>query len=101
MAGTYGHPVPFDTVFEPRWMPELLFETASRAPQAPAIDFMGRITRYGELASLVRRAANGFRALGVGPGCTVGLFLPNCPHYVIAAYGAWAAGARLANFSPL
>ncbi len=101
MAAAYGHPVPFDTVFEPRWMPELLFRTAARVPQAPAIDFMGRITRYGELAALVRRAANGFRALGVGPGCTVGLFLPNCPHYVIAAYGAWAAGARLANFSPL
>jgi long-chain acyl-CoA synthetase len=98
---TYGHPVPFDTVFEPRWMPDTLFQTAARVPQAPAIDFMGRITRYAELASQVRRAAAGFQALGVGPGCTVGLFLPNCPHYVIAAYGAWLAGARLANFSPL
>jgi long-chain acyl-CoA synthetase len=98
---TYGHPVPFDTVFEPRWMPDTLFQTAARVPQAPAIDFMGRITRYAELASQVRRAATGFQALGVGPGCTVGLFLPNCPHYVIAAYGAWLAGARLANFSPL
>lgn len=100
-AGAYGHPVPFDTVFEPRWLPNILFETAARVPQAPAIDFMGRVTRYGELAALVRRAASGFRALGIGPGTTVGLFLPNCPHYVIAAYGAWAAGARLANFSPL
>ncbi|MFN7398547.1 MAG: AMP-binding protein [Sandaracinobacter sp.] len=98
---TYGHPVPFDTVFEPRWMPDTLFQTAARVPRAPAIDFMGRVTRYAELASQVRRAAAGFRALGVGPGCTVGLFLPNCPHYVIAAYGAWLAGARLANFSPL
>jgi long-chain acyl-CoA synthetase len=98
---TYGHPVPFDTRFQARWMPDLLFDTAARLPQAPAIDFLGRVTRYGELAALVRRAASGFRAIGVGPGSTVGLFLPNCPHYVIAAYGAWAAGARLANFSPL
>ncbi len=98
---TYGHPVPFDTEFQPRWMPDLLFETAKRSPQAPAIDFMGSVTRYGELAAQVRRAASGFRAIGVGPGSTVGLFLPNCPHYVIAAYGAWLAGARLANFSPL
>lgn len=97
----YGHPVPFDTLFPPRWMPDLLFQTAARLPDAPAIDFMGRITRYGQLAAQVRRAASGFRAMGVGPGSTVGLFLPNCPHYVIAAYGAWAAGARLANFSPL
>lgn len=97
----YDHPTPFDTVFEPSWMPELLFRTAARVPQAPAIDFMGRVTSYGELATQVRRAAAGFRALGIGPGSTVGLFLPNCPHYVIAAYAVWAAGARLANFSPL
>ncbi len=101
MPSAYGHPVPFDTAFSPRWMPELLFETAARVPQAHAIDFMGRVIRYGELAALVRRAAGGFRSIGVGPGCTVGLFLPNCPQYVIAAFGAWAAGARLANFSPL
>lgn len=99
--GAYAHPVPFDTVFPPRWMPDILFETAARVPEAPALDFMGRVTRYRELAALVRRAASGFRSIGIGPGCTVGLFLPNCPHYVIAAYGAWAAGARLANFSPL
>ncbi|TPE64029.1 long-chain fatty acid--CoA ligase [Sandaracinobacter neustonicus] len=82
-------------------MPDLLFRTAARVPQAPAIDFMGRVTSYAELASQVRRTAAGFRARGIGPGSTVGLFLPNCPHYVIAAYGAWTAGARLANFSPL
>jgi long-chain acyl-CoA synthetase len=101
MPGAYGHPVPFDTRFEPRWMPDILFETAARVPDAPAMDFMGRITSYRELAAKVRRAAGGFRSIGIGPGSTVGLFLPNCPHYVIAAYGAWAAGARLANFSPL
>jgi long-chain acyl-CoA synthetase len=101
MSAGYGHPVPFETEYQPRWMPELLFETAARVPQAPAIDFMGRVIRYGELAALVRRAASGFRSIGVGPGCTVGLFLPNCPHYVVSAFGAWLAGARLANFSPL
>ena len=97
----YDHPTPLETVFEPSWMPDLLFRTAARLPDAPAIDFMGAVISYGELASRVRKAAAGFRAIGVGPGSTVGLFLPNCPQYVIAAYGAWTAGARLANFSPL
>jgi long-chain acyl-CoA synthetase len=99
--GTYAHPVPFDTAFPPRWMPDILFETAARVPDAPAIDFMGRVTSYRELAAQVRRAASGLRSIGVGPGTTVGLFLPNCPQYVIAAYAAWSVGARLANFSPL
>lgn len=98
---SYDHPVPHDTNFQPLWMPDLLFNTAARVPEATVMDFMGRKFSYGQLASKVRRAANGFRALGAGPGVTVGLFLPNCPHYVIAAYGAWMAGARLANFSPL
>jgi long-chain acyl-CoA synthetase len=62
---------------------------------------MGRVTSYAELKGQVLRFATGLRALGVGPGTTVGLFLPNCPHYVIAAYASWAVGARLANFSPL
>lgn len=97
----YEHPVPFDTQFEPLWMPDLLFRTAARVPQAPMMDFMGSVITYGEAATQVRKAAAGLRALGVGPGCTVGLYLPNCPHYVIAAYAAWLAGARLANFSPL
>jgi long-chain acyl-CoA synthetase len=97
----YDHPTPLETVFEPSWMPDLLFRTAARLPDAPAIDFMGAVTSYGELAVQVRKAAAGFRAMGIGPGSTVGLFLPNCPHYVIAAYAAWTVGARLANFSPL
>jgi long-chain acyl-CoA synthetase len=97
----YDHPVPFDTAFEPVWMPELLFRTADRVPQAPCIDFLGRVFSYAEVAAMVRKAAAGFRALGAGPGTTVGLFLPNCPHYVVSAFGVWLAGARLANFSPL
>ncbi|WP_199553835.1 long-chain-fatty-acid--CoA ligase [Sandaracinobacteroides hominis] len=97
----YDHPVPFDTIFQPCWMPDLLFRTAERVPDAPLMDFMGQVTSYAETAALVRRAAAGMRALGIGPGCTVGLYLPNCPHYVIAAYATWLTGARLANFSPL
>ncbi|QMW21463.1 long-chain-fatty-acid--CoA ligase [Sandaracinobacteroides saxicola] len=97
----YQHPVAFDRVFEPLWLPEMLRRTAERQPTKPCIDFLGRVSRYGEIWDAVRRAATGFAAMGVGPGSTVGLFLPNCPHYVIAYFGALMAGARLANFSPL
>ena len=76
----YDHPTPFDTVFEPSWMPDLLFRTAARVPDAPAIDFMGAVTSYAQLARQVRKAAAGFRAMGIGPGSTVGLFRPTCPH---------------------
>jgi len=49
----------------------------------------------------VQRAAAGFAVLGIGKGAHVGLFLPNCPHYVFAYYGAMLAGATVVNFSPL
>lgn len=97
----YDHPVPFDTAFTPHWMPDLLLDAVKRHPDAPMIDFLGRQFTYGEIAGLAARAASGFRAIGAGPGVSVGLFLPNTPHYVIAAFGAWMAGARVVNFSPL
>ncbi len=97
----YDHPVPFDHVVPAHWVPDLLLSAAARHPAAALMDFMGRSFSYAETLDMALRAAAGFRALGVGPGSTVGLFLPNCPHYVIACYGAMLAGARVANFSPL
>ncbi|MDO9488439.1 MAG: long-chain fatty acid--CoA ligase [Sphingomonadaceae bacterium] len=80
---------------------ELLERTAKRTPKAPCIDFLGRIFSYEEVAALVDRAAAGFRRLGVAKGVKVGLFLPNCPQYVVAYYAAMKAGGTLVNFSPL
>jgi long-chain acyl-CoA synthetase len=100
-AANYVHPTPWDTTVTPLPLPELLLQSAARKPDAVALDFYGRQTRYGELADQVRRAAAGFAAIGVGPGVHVGLFLPNSPHYVIAYYAVLLAGGTLVNFSPL
>ncbi len=100
-AENYHHPVAWDTAFTPLPLAEHLLQTAARTPDAVALDFFGRRMRYGELADQVRRAAAGFAALGVKRGVHVGLFLPNCPQYVIAYYGVLLAGGTLVNFSPL
>src|SRR5687767_5368196 len=97
----YRHPVPWDTAFEALPVPELLARTAAKRPGAPCIDFLGRRYRYGEVVAMVDRAAEGFRRLGVTRGVKVGLFLPNCPQYVVAYYGAMKAGGTVVNFSPL
>lgn len=97
----YDHPVAFDQSFPPRLVPDLLIDAATRHPGAPMLDFLGRRFTYAEILDQARRAAAGFRAIGIGAGDTVGLFLPNCPHYVVACFGAMMAGARVANFSPL
>ena len=100
-SANYAHPVPWDTAFTPCALPDMLFGTAARVPDALALHFLGRTTTYASLADKVRCAAAGFATLGVGKGVHVGLFLPNCPQYVIAYYGAMLAGGTVVNFSPL
>ena len=97
----YDHPVPWGTAFRPRLLHDLLSEQAGKTPGAPFLDFMGRRFTYGDIAEKVAIAAAGFRRMGVSKGCRVGLFLPNCPQYVIAYYAVLMAGGTVVNFSPL
>ena len=97
----YDHPVPWDTEIEACAVPDLLRRSAARTPQAPCLDFLGRSWTYAEVWDAAQRFAGGLAARGLGRGSTVGLFLPNCPHYVFAYYGAMLSGATVVNFSPL
>ena len=97
----YRHPGPWERSFPPLTLVDMFEASARAAPGAPAIDFMGRVYSYAEVASAVDRVACGLTAMGIAKGDRVGLFLPNTPHYVAAYYGALKAGATLVNFSPL
>src|SRR5579885_609797 len=79
----------------------LLEHAAERWPDQTAIDFYDRCISYREWLALSRRVAKGLRALGVGPGISVGLHLPNTPHFLLAFFGILLAGGRVVNFSPL
>ena len=80
---------------------ELLFETAQRHGDRPAIDFMGQNWRYRDVDRLASRVACGLQALGVRHGTRVGLCLPNSPYSVIFFFGALRAGAIVVNYNPL
>jgi long-chain acyl-CoA synthetase len=80
---------------------QILKESASKWPNNPAIDFMGRKISYSELDDLANRAANGLQKLGVKPGVHVGLYLPNSPHYLVSLFGVLKAGGTVVNYSPL
>ncbi len=97
----YGHPTPWTTAFRPLPLYEILAQTAARVPDDWCLDFMGRHFSYAEVLHMADRVAEGLQRLGLGKGDRVGLFLPNCPHYVAAYYGALRIGATLVNFSPL
>jgi long-chain acyl-CoA synthetase len=85
----------------PETLPQVLDDAVRRFGARPAMDFFGRRWTYAQLGSLVDRAAEGFRRLGVTPGARVGLCLPNTPYFVVAYFGALKAGAVVVNFNPL
>lgn len=107
MSGVIDHPVRAfrlraDDAVElaPLSLPDMLDRAAERSPDAPLIDFFGRVFSYGEVADLARRVATGLAQLGIRPGDRVGLHLPNVPYYVAAYYGALRLGAVVVNLPP-
>ena len=98
---SYPAGIDWQARFEPQPIFALLDEAARRWPHRPAIDFLGRRWSWLKLKALVERAAIGFQKLGVTKGTKVGLFLPNCPQFLIAYYGVLKAGGTVVNFSPL
>jgi long-chain acyl-CoA synthetase len=97
----YAHSAAWTTVFEPQPLHEVFEKSAAVYADRPYLDFLGHVYSYAEIADRVDKAARGFQILGVKKGIKVGLFLPNCPQYVIAYFGILKAGGTVVNFSPL
>ncbi|WP_447973350.1 long-chain-fatty-acid--CoA ligase [Nitrospira sp. Kam-Ns4a] len=90
------------TLTYPDWVvPDLLREAAARFPDRPAIRFYGRTISYRELDTLASRFAQAVAGLGVRPGDTVGIMLPNLPQTILAYYGCLQAGAIVTMINPL
>src|SRR6476661_7308638 len=70
---------------------EFLDRSAVDFADRSCLDFLGRKCTYREVGDLVTRAAAGLQAQGVVKGTRVGLFLPNCPYYVILFYAVLKA----------
>ena len=79
----------------------LFDDSRERYPNHKCIDFLGRRFTYAEIGEQIDRAAAGFVKLGVRSGVRVGLFLPNCPQFVVAYYGILRAGGTVVCYSPL
>ena len=97
----YPKEVDWHKPLTPKPVFELLDDAATRFPDNICIEFKGSTWSYEEVDELVRRFARGLHEFGIGRGSRVGLFLPNCPQFIIAYYGAMRAGATVVNFNPL
>ncbi|MEM9468642.1 MAG: long-chain fatty acid--CoA ligase [Pseudomonadota bacterium] len=80
---------------------QMLDEAARDYGQAPAFDFLGFKQNWSEINELTLKMAKGMQALGIEKGTKVGIFLPNCPYFVIAYYALMRIGATAVNYNPL
>ncbi len=98
---SYPDGVKWDCKIESKPVYSIFDDIAAKFPDNIAIDFLDKKYSYSELKELVDKAAGGFASLGVQKGTKVGLFLPNCPQFVISYYAIMKAGGTVVNFSPL
>ncbi|MBM3568016.1 MAG: long-chain fatty acid--CoA ligase [Alphaproteobacteria bacterium] len=98
---SYPPGLKWDVAIEAKPLYAVLDDAVANYPDNWCLDFMGKRLTYREVGNLVARAAAGFQRLGVGKGVKVGLFLPNCPQYVVSYYGILKAGGTVVNYSPL
>ncbi len=80
---------------------QLIDKSVANYGSAPATYFLGKSTTYGELGRQIDKATAGLQELGIGRGSKVGLFLPNCPTFVIYYFAILRTGATVVNFNPL
>jgi long-chain acyl-CoA synthetase len=71
---------------------ENLLNAQAEHPNRTALEFMGQQISFGVLAQNARKLATGLGAHGIERGASVGLMLPNIPHFAEALYGAWMHG---------
>lgn len=91
----WAAPVPTYPVYE------MLDRTVQAYGDRPGMDFMGRKWTWGAIGDAVNRLAKGLQGMGVTKGARVGLFLPNCPYYVVSYFAALKAGGVVVNLNPL
>ncbi|RRJ30136.1 class I adenylate-forming enzyme family protein [Halocatena pleomorpha] len=75
-------------------------ETARHHGDAQAVECHDRTLTHEELHTESARFAGGLADLGVAPGDTVLVYLPNCPAYLIATFGTFMAGAVVSPVNP-
>jgi long-chain acyl-CoA synthetase len=92
---------PNPPTYTAKTVPELLQTAANNHPQSIALIYSDKIFNYQQLDVLSSQFATKLACIGVQKGDRVGVYLPNCPAFVIAYFGILKAGAVLAAVNPV
>jgi long-chain acyl-CoA synthetase len=87
--------------FRPAPVYALLDASVARFGARPCTSFLGKTLTYSEIGALVSRTAAGLQTLGVKKGTKVGLFMPNCPTFIVYYFAILKAGGTVVNYNPL
>lgn len=90
-----SHPYPETTMFG------AIELSAKRVPQAPALDFMGKITTYEKLVEKIEDAAKAFVSYGIKKDDVVTVCMPNTPQAIVCLYALNRIGAIANMIHPL
>jgi long-chain acyl-CoA synthetase len=91
-----------EEVFIPRVsLPDFVEEGMKKNPDRVALVYSGKEIKYSEMQASISNFAAVLHGWGVQKGETVALFLPNCPQFAYAYYGALKVGAMVTAISPL
>ena len=79
---------------------DILALTAVHKPDQPATHFLGAQLTFLDLKRRSDALAASLAGLGIVKGDRVGIMLPNCPQYIIAAFAILRLGAVVVNINP-
>jgi long-chain acyl-CoA synthetase len=79
---------------------DILNITAVERPDRPATQFLGAQLTFLDLKRRADALAASLAELGIVKGDRVGIMLPNCPQYIIAAFAVLRLGAVVVNINP-
>jgi acyl-CoA ligase (AMP-forming) (exosortase A-associated) len=79
---------------------DFIFESARRAPQAPALSYQGVTLSYSALANIIKLTAGALHAFGVMRGERVAVYLEKCEEAVAGMFGAADVGAVFVPINP-
>ena len=99
---SYPDGIKWDVDLDTRPVHEQVLAACAKNPFAPALDFLGGTTSFGDLAKKIIAFAGALQQqFGVTKGTRVALMLPNTPFYPIAYYGVLRAGGVVVACNPL
>lgn len=80
---------------------DALHQATEKFSDKTAFLFCGRHWSYRDLDDLVSRLANALLGLDLALGDRVGIYLPNCPQFIIGYYGILRSGGVAVPINPL